>query len=81
MNNTGKNIGGKGSTNEPSMFDQFFGQHFKSLVVGILILVLIIAFTIICSVKQKLDSEIITLFSSAIMGLIGYFAGSESSKK
>lgn len=81
MSNIGKNIGGKGSTNEPSKFDQFFGQHFKSLVVGILILVLILAFTIICSVKQTIDSEIITLFSSAIMGLIGYFAGSESSKK
>lgn len=73
-----KNIGEKGSPTDSSKFDQFFGQHFKSLVVGILILILIISFTIIYCIKQTINGEVVTFFSSAVMGLIGYFAGSKS---
>lgn len=67
-----------GSAPEPSKFDKFFGQHFKSLVVGILILILIISFTIIYCIKTTIESEVVTLFSASIMGLIGFFAGSQS---
>ena len=73
-----KNIEEKGSSTESSKFDQFFGQHFKSLVVGILILILIAAFTIMYCIKTTVSGEVVTLFSSAIMGLIGYFAGSQN---
>lgn len=73
-----KNIEEKGSSTESSKFDQFFGQHFKSLVVGILIIILIISFTIMYCVKTTVSGEVITFFSSAVMGLIGYFAGSHN---
>ncbi len=70
-----------GATPDQSKFDKFFGQHFKSLVVGVLILFLIIAFTIVYCVKDTMESEVVTLFSGAIMGLIGFFAGSQSTKE
>jgi hypothetical protein len=76
MSESIKNIGGKGSPTRESKFDQFFGEHFKSLVVGVLILILIIAFTIIYCVKGTVSGEVITFFTSAVMGLIGFFAGS-----
>jgi hypothetical protein len=73
-----KNIEEKGSSTESSKFDQFFGQHFKSLVVGILIIILITSFTIMYCIKTTVNGEVITFFSSAVMGLIGYFAGSQN---
>jgi uncharacterized membrane protein YagU involved in acid resistance len=79
MSNNDKNIVSIGVSQEPSKFDKFFGQHFKSLVVSVLILALIISFSIIYCTKDNLNSEVITLFTSAIMGLIGFFAGSKSS--
>jgi len=72
-----KNIG-EGSPAESSKFDQFFGQHFKSLVVGIIIVILIIAFTIIYCTKTNVSGEVVTFFSSAVMGLVGFFAGSQT---
>ncbi|WKL46587.1 hypothetical protein Q1W71_16660 [Flavobacterium pectinovorum] len=72
------NFEDQGTSTELSKFDKFFGQHFKSLVVGILIIILIISFTVIYCFKSTTNSEVVTLFSSAIMGLIGYFAGSQS---
>ncbi|HMB99874.1 MAG TPA: hypothetical protein VKN14_02430 [Flavobacteriaceae bacterium] len=78
MENQGQNITGKGTSTEQSKFDKFFGQHFKSMVVGILIVILIITFTIIFCVKDSLSSDVVTFFSSAVMGLIGFFAGSSS---
>lgn len=62
-------------TPQPSKFDNLFGKHFKSLVVGILILVILISFVIIYCVKDNIDSNVITLFTSALLGLIGFFAG------
>ena len=79
MSNNNTNISSNGVSQEPSKFDKFFGQHFKCLVVGFLILVLIISFSIIYCSKESLNSEVITLFSSAIMGLIGFFAGTKTS--
>lgn len=78
MTDAEKGFSGGGATSEPSKFDKFFGQHFKSLVVGVLILVLIVCFTIVYAVSTELKSEVVALFSSAIMGLIGFFAGSTS---
>ena len=78
MENSEQELSGKGTSPEPSKFDKFFGQHFKSLVVGILIVILIITFTIIFCVKTTVSGEIVTFFSSAVMGLIGFFAGSSS---
>lgn len=80
MNESIKNIGGNGSPAKESKFDQFFGEHFKSLVVGVLIIILIIAFTIIYCVKATVNGEVVTFFSSAVMGLIGFFAGSGTSR-
>jgi len=78
MANSEQNITGKGISAEQSKFDKFFGQHFKSLVVGILIVILIITFTIIFCVKTTVSGEVVTFFSSAVMGLIGFFAGSNT---
>jgi hypothetical protein len=78
MENSEQEISGKGTSPEQSKFDKFFGQHFKSLVVGILIVILIIAFTIIFCLKTTVSAEVVTFFSSAVMGLIGFFAGSSS---
>lgn len=81
MTNLDQEISGKGTSSEQSKFDKFFGQHFKSLVVGILIVILLIAFTIIYCFKNEVKSEVVTFFSSALMGLIGFFAGSSTSSK
>lgn len=81
MSNIDQEITGKGTSSEQSKFDRFFGQHFKSLVVGILIVIVIISFTIIYCVKTEVKSEVVTFFSSALVGLIGYFAGSSTDSK
>jgi hypothetical protein len=74
------NFKSKGASSDPSKFDQFFGKHFQSLVVGILIVILIICFTVYIHHHTVDSNQVITFFSSAIIGLIGFFAGSAIKK-
>lgn len=70
----------QGESPQPSKFEGLFGKHFKDLVVGLLLLVLIISITVMYCVKDKIDPTVVSLFTSAIMGLIGYFAGNRNSE-
>ncbi len=63
-----------------STFDKLFGEHFVPFVVSLLIVFLFTLLTVLYIFTNNIPDKFFTLFSHAIMGLIGFFAGSNLKK-